>query len=304
MFDKNVILSARYIDFINKLDLLVRNLLFSDDGFIQLESKNAIDNYEKFIEKFDNEVLNLKKDIDFHNIDSVIQSKKEFFVDELNKHYKIQFEFWAMDVYQNFIQNSLILASISKDNDEKLFEIYNKAQEAINWISKIKKYNELQFKALILKFEEDFKSAISKQDSDYLNNATPKKDYKLFLKLRNLILDDLDEFNKLDLSAYKNKLDLKDINILTRYKSLLTTFRKTSLIDELKLVNSAILLQKFDDKQRYDFILQLEDDFNYFYSVNKKIDEKEKTILVKRRMEIFLNDIKKNLDYFKKLVVS
>ena len=79
MFDKNVILSARYIDFINKLDLLVRNLLFSDDGFIQLESKNAIDNYEKFIEKFDNEVLNLKKDIDFHNIDSVIQSKKEFF---------------------------------------------------------------------------------------------------------------------------------------------------------------------------------------------------------------------------------
>ena len=58
---ENIVLSANYLDFINKLDDLLNEILYSSDGYMSLFSKDAVDNYTNYLNKFDHETVKICK---------------------------------------------------------------------------------------------------------------------------------------------------------------------------------------------------------------------------------------------------
>ena len=303
---ENIVLSIKSLDFVNKLDNLIYEILYSSNGYTSLISFEAVEKYKIYLEKFNNEVVKLKNEYEFCEIESIIQEKREIFLNIVNEHYYKQTIFWAEDVYQNIIDNCLFLASINKNDKYYLKILFNRGLFAISWISQIKQIDDFNIDKLILKFKNDFNGALNIKDSDYLpTNIIKKTDKNLLVKLRDLILENEDEFLQLNLSLFQDKITTKDIALLKRYQNGIRTFKKALLIDEIKLIDSAIeILKLSSNEDKYDFLVQIEDDFSAFYFSNKKIDEIDKVNILKKRIALYRDNSKNNVEYYKKMIIS
>ena len=84
----NLAKNIKKVEFINNLDNLINELLYSkNNGYINLSSKEAVDGAIEVIEQFDNEVLKLCDEVDFENLDEIIQEKKNELIYQIKKHY-------------------------------------------------------------------------------------------------------------------------------------------------------------------------------------------------------------------------
>lgn len=304
---RNILESTSYLEFINQLDDLVYDLLYSSDGgYTLLNSKEAIEKANGVIEKFNNETAKILKRVEFKNAQLILNDKKQELLALVKKHYQKEAIVWADAVYADMIENCLLCISINKDNKEAVDKMYNRALCAISWIKEVKALSTEEQNMLIEKFNDDFANALYSNDEEYLPNQNPKKsDALLFLEIRDLILNNEERFTGLDLSQYSHCLSLEDIKQFNKIKNELNTYKKTSIKDEINLIDSAIEILKLqDNEQKYQFIKQIENDFNFFFINNKKLLEEDKIKLIKKRINLF-QDLKNNQkSYYKKLLTS
>ena len=120
-----------------------------------------------------------------------------------------------------------------------------------------------------------------------------------------MILDDSHKFSEINLAQFKTRLSKKDISFLQKCQNDLLTFKKTSLLDELKLIDCAskiLKLNSIDDI--YDFLIQVDDDFNVFYFQNKKISQQDKIDILKKRVKLMQDSSKNNYEFYRTVICS
>lgn len=312
MENKNLIFSTSYLEFINNIDNLVSNLLYSQQGgYTTLASKDAVVSASQIVEKFNREAQKLKKDADFENSDEIIAEKRKDLIKQIKKHYEEQSLVWADEVYQNMLDNCYLQASIHKNDKEMTDKIYARILSGASWISNIHGLSNDEMSELIRKNTIEFQHAMSLEDSDYIpNSESQKTDPSFFLKVRNLILEDSETFLTLDFANYQDKLSQCDINFLNRLRKDLQTCKINCVKDDILLVNTALDVLKIkEDTEKCEFIRQIDNDFSEITASGDKIDEERKITLVKRRMELFKNSLQKNrnfsvCEYFKSRITS
>ncbi len=303
----NILLATNYLDFINQIDALVWELLYSPDGgYTLLSSKDAVLEAQRVVEKYDYESSKIVKKTDFKDAQNIIKDKRKELITQIDKHYQKEALCWADNVYRDLIENCLLCVSINKENKESVDKLYNRALCAISWIKEVKCLNEQEQNALVEKFNDEFYAALYSNDEDnLLNRPAQKTDSALFLELRSLILDDEKSFLSLDLNTLMRDLSQLDMAFFTKLKNDLTTYKKTSIKDEIMLVDSAINVLKLqNNEEKYQFIKQIDDDFLLFLTTNKKIDEEDKISLVKRRIDIYKDRFNKESKYYKNKLTS
>ena len=308
MEENNLVISVYYLEFINNLDKLLWELLYSDNGYINLTSKEAIVEAQKIVERFDFEANKLRKDVDFDKADLIIEEKREEFVEIVKNHYQKQAVIWANDIYENMLDNCLLNVTLHKNNTEMVDKIYNRALSSASWISEVNHFSAEDKKTLFDVLNREFKDAVNSKDDDYIpSTKAEKSDPKLFIELRDYILPQEDKFMSVDFEKLDNSLIDDDIKYLNKIKNDLKTFKRTAIKDEILLVNCAVNLLKlktFEDK--YKFIKEVDGDINVFLFKNKKIEEKDKVEIIKRRIQLFKDY--KNPDeissYYKNLITS
>ena len=98
---QDIINTTSYVEIVNKLDNLINDLLYSkDSGYINLTSKDALDNAQKVIDKFNYETDKISKDSVVDNIGSILSSKKEELIAEVRKHYEKEIRNWAYNIFE------------------------------------------------------------------------------------------------------------------------------------------------------------------------------------------------------------
>lgn len=308
MKENNLVISTYYLEFINNLDKLLWELLYSETGYTNLKGKDAVIEADKILQRFDFEANKLKKEVDFDNADLIIEEKKLEFIEIVKKHYQKQTVFWANNVYENLLDNCLLNATLHKDNSDMADRIYNRALSGVSWICEVNNFSDKEKSMLLDILNTEFKNAMNSKDSDYIPAIKAEKSNpKLFLELRDCALKDEDKFLAVDFKQYESDLNDDDIKYLSKIKNDMKTFKKISAKDDIFLINSAInilKLKSFEDK--YKFIKEVDDDINIFLFKNKKIEEKDKLELIKRRMQLF-KDYKNPEEislYYKNLISS
>lgn len=298
----NVVESVKFLDFINNIDGLIYELLYAQDGYMSYSSKEAIEIAQEFIDKFDSQAEKFKQDIPIKQACEVISEKRSIFIALIEKHYKKQISIWAFDVYENLLSNSLVSLKIFKSDSVQRDLIYKKMLNAITWLCDINSLNEEQKQCLLDKFNEEFYSTLNSTDSEFAIKTQPQfSDIHLYLKIRNLMLLEVDEFISLDLNNFSSKLSMQDINYFNKCKGLLLTSKKTATLDELRLVNSAIdVLGLKENKDIYDFILKIQNDFDSTRLNSKQLNEQDKIEIVKRRVKLFKDSNELTSAYYKK----
>lgn len=300
---KQIIESIRHLEFINNLDNSINKLLYSADfGYINFTSKEALLNFEKYISKFDSECEKISSNTRTPNKDKIIEIKKKEYLTQIKKHFETQTLNWAQEIYQNRIENCLFQAAINKTNQAKLDEIYSNALCAISWIVEVNFLDEANKKTLIDNFNLEFEFALKSNDSNLLAEPNPKtSSFKRFMELFNLIQKDSGEFLNHNLDFENSFLTKEDLASFKQKQADLLTFKKTNVLDEISLINFALEnLNLKKDEQKYQFIKEVENDFNLFISNNKKLDETNKIEIIKRRMNLFYKKDKQ--DYYKKVL--
>ena len=303
----DIVQETKYLELINGIDDIIFDLLYGEEGgYTKLSSKDIVLNSKKIIEKFNYEVQKTVSNSEFSDIDAIINEKREelieFVYDFSNKNKQI----WSQEVFDKFIDNSLLLAKINKNNHNKIEKILDKAYFLINWISDIQGFSLEKNKYLKDDLTKKIKNIISSKDADFLPEVNPDNtDYSVFLKLR----DDLikEEADKINIEEFKNKLSRDDFNYFNKILNELKGFKKTQVLDDILLINTALsIIKTRTDKEKYDFIKEVDGDITIFLMKNKKIDEDEKLAVIKRRMKLFEDFSHRNTtsDYFKKLLTS
>jgi len=308
MEENNIVISTCYLEFINNLDNLLWELLYSQSGYMNLKSKEAVIEANKILERFDFEANKLKKDVDFEKADEIIEEKREEFIEIVKNHYQKQAVIWANDIYENLLDNCLLNVTLHKNNPDMVDKIYNRALSGVSWISEVNKFSAEDKKILSDILNKEFKNALNSKDSDFVPLLKAEKsDPKLFVELRELVLKDENKFVSADFEKFSSNLAQDDILFLNKIKNDLKTFKRTSAKDDILMINSAINLLKlrnFEDK--YKFIKEVDGDINIFLSKNKSIDEKDKIEIIKRRLQLF-KDYKNPEEvssYYKNLIIS
>ncbi len=304
----NLAKNIKKVEFINNLDNLINELMYSkNNGYINLSSKEAVDGAIEVIEQFDNEVLKLCDEVDFENLDEIIQEKKNELIYQIKKHYYSQVTIWANEVYENIINNALLSISVNKTNKSYIDKIYNRGLCAISWYCGVINLNKKEQTNLIKDFNEQITKALNSKDSDFIQQELKTKtNSKYFLELRKLILNDEDKFLSLKLDT-TDKLSKEDIVYFKKIQTELNTYKKNFIKDTIILINSAIeSLNLKDENKTVDFIKQVENDFRYYISQNSKLEFENQIELIKKRMQIFQEFNLKNQkgNYFKKLINS
>ncbi len=293
---QNIINSVGFIEVINKIDNVINELLYSENsGFINLTSKDALDNSQKVLEKFNFEADKILKESSFSNLNEIINEKREEFLYQIQKHCTKEVQTWVDEVFNNMVDNCLLNISINLDNKELLEKNQNRIFSAIDWISKIKNYSRDEKNKLISSLNGKLKKALNSKDIDFVEKDNPyNSDYKLYFELRNLITTNTKKFLELDFNDFKLKLSAKDILYFQKIQSRLNS-NKTSVLDEINLVDYAIKsLNLADENKKYELINNIQDDFNLIKDNNyQEMIEK-----VKNRIEKFKNE----QDYYKKLL--
>lgn len=293
MDKNNIISSISYLDFVNKINCLINELLYSKTGYVFLKSKEAIFKAKHVLEKFTVESNKLRKDVSLEAADKIIKLKKIDLFNLVKKHYDSQIPIWAQEVFDDLIDNLLLDLSLNKD---KAQNIYHEIINLINWLSSIKKFDKITYQAILNENIQKFQKALNSKDEDYLNQISEQKtDINQFVKIWNMILDDREKFLKIELS----NLSINDVKYFNNIKNKLSNYKKTSIIDEIQLIKTAITsLNLRENRSIYDFISSVDNDFMCHLEQNKIIKEEDKIRLIKRRMRLFedKNNIK---NYFK-----
>ena len=121
----NLLSGISYVEFINNIDNLINELLYSpDNGYTALYSKNAVMSAQKVLDKFNHESQKLKRQVDFPDSDKIIDEKRADLIKQIKKHYEAQQLAWADEVYGNMLENCFLQASIFKDDKEVKDKIY------------------------------------------------------------------------------------------------------------------------------------------------------------------------------------
>ena len=299
--EQNVAKSIVYLEFINSITSLTNNLLYSQqDGYYSWSPKDAILNFENIVKKFDSEALKLVKNVNYSDVEDVINTKKVYLIKEIQKHYDVQILLWADQVYNDFVENLLFELSIDKTKSQ---EIYNQLIQAINWLCEVKKISIEAHQTILNEITFKFNNVLKSNDSDYLPlNTINKSNPDEFCYLWNLILENLNEFLSEDLLQYQTKLTIEDIRYFENIKIKLQSCKKTVTLDEINLIVSAMEIAKIDvAESKYEFIKQVHFDFVAFLEQNKTITEEDKVRLIRRRIELFTDKSTKGKNYFKKL---
>lgn len=303
---KNIIMSAEYLEFINKLDNIAYEILYSDEnGYINLTSKEAVFEAKNKILEFEKKIEILKKDVFFENSGDIIKSKREKLAKEVKKHYEKQALLWCEEIYEETIENILTEILINKDDKETIDINFQKALSLISWIVEVKGLNEYEENLLLNDFNQKFDKTLKNKRVDFVSKMPEKSDESLFLKFYNLIISNEEEFLNIIFEEYSQKLITLDINYLKQLQNELKTYKNTQIKDEILIILSGVdILNLKNDKDKYDFILQVRNDFSSFKFENKKITKEDKISLVKTRIQIFKENLnsKNSLNYFKKLI--
>ena len=305
--ETKTLFNINYIEKINEIDNLIFEFLYSQNGFTKLEGKIAIEKINEYIQKFNFKFEKILKNIP-QDFQENFKNKKEEFYQLLKLHYKQELIKYAQDVYENFIKNSIIQVWIYKNNSKKLNEIFNNGLKIISWFCEIKKENKAN---LIENFKKEFNKALISNEKDLIEVQTIKTDENFFLEIRNKILNKTQEFLELNLDEFYQKLNKKDLYFFKKIQQKLKTSFSNSIKDEIILLNSCLeILNLKTNFDKYNFLISAQNDFEVYYSLNKKINEDDKINLLKRRMKIFEKDNKepsKNQNakkYFTKLLTA
>ncbi len=303
----NLAKSIRNLEFINNLDNLINELLYSKEkGYVNLNSKQAIDEAINVVEEFDNEAIKLCDDIDFENLDEIIQEKRNELIYQIKKHYNSQAAIWAKEVYENIISNLALYVSINKTNKNYTDKIYNRGLCAISWYSGVMNLDKKVQTELIKDFNKKIINALNSKDNDFLKQKPKiKTDSKYFIELRKLILENEEKF--LSLNFDTKKLSNEDITYFKKIQNELNTYKKNFIKDTIILIDCAIeSLNLKNEDTTIDFIKQVENDFRYYISQNSKLELENQLELIKKRMQIFQDNNSKNAknNYFKSLINS
>lgn len=305
---KSIVDSINCVDFLNKIDNLIFKMLYDEkDGYVLMQSKDAIDKAQNYVEKFDSQLDEIIQNQDLNSVKLLVEEKRSEFLSKIREHYIVQTMKRADEVYENMEENSLLGAYINKNHKEMLDKIYNRMLCAISWLANVKKLDENQKENIFQNFKVKFQNSINSKDSDFLNQFSNRTtDYKVFFQVFNLILDDEEKFLSLDLkNRYLNNLSNEDLNYLFLIQNNLKTYKNSSKKDELALIRATIEISNLkDEKEKYSLLKAIDNDFKNYFSENKKLDETERIKLAKKRLDIILKHKKSNCEYYKKLLSS
>ncbi len=300
---KNALNSVACVEFVNKIDSLANELLFSQNGFIYLKSKNAFISRQFFIDKFLYEANKLKNELNFSDSNNYIATVKKRFEVILNKHCSSQFYIWAYDVFDEFVENSLFSLSLNKKNVDF---IRLKLSNALDWFASVVKLNDDKKTIIKKQIENKLSSTLNSSDMDYypkqIEDITNPND---FIKIWELICDDISNVANIDLLSDEFKLSQDDVKYFQNFQNKLNGHKRTSLCDEIMLINTAIEYLKIaDNADKYEFIKSLNNDFINHLEANKILNEEDKIKLVKRRISLFSDKKSDTSNYYKKLISS
>ena len=309
MNNENLLTSISYLEFINNIDNLVFDLLYSpNNGFMGLLSKNAVTSAQGYLEKFNHEAEKIKRQVDFNNADKIIEDKKNDLIKQIKKHYNIQVVAWADEVYQNMIENCFLQASAFRDDKDIQDKIYAKILSCVSWMANIHNLTDDEMSKIIKINLDKFYRALNSNDSDFIPKASIQKtDPNSYLEIRDLILKDKDKFLTIDFNSLNDKLDSSDIQKFNRIKNDIQTSKINSIKDDILLINSAIDVLKIkNNDEKYNFIKLVENDFYNSDVQTDNLDENKKIELIKRRMKLFKNSLNNDSisEYFKSRITS
>ncbi len=309
MNNENLLTSISYLEFINNIDNLVFDLLYSpNNGFTGLLSKNAVTSAQGYLEKFNHEAEKIKRQVDFNNADKIIEDKKNDLIKQIKKHYNIQVVAWADEVYQNMIENCFLQASAFRDDKDIQDKIYAKILSCVSWMANIHNLTDDEMSKIIKINLDKFYRALNSNDSDFIPKASIQKtDPNSYLEIRDLILKDKDKFLTIDFNSLNDKLDSSDIQKFNRTKNDIQTSKINSIKDDILLINSAIDVLKIkNNDEKYNFIKLVENDFYNSDVQTDNLDENKKIELIKRRMKLFKNSLNNDSisEYFKSRITS
>ena len=295
---KDIILSSNYLDVINKIDSLIFEITYGENGYLALTSKGALEEYSKVVEKYKYEIEKITKYKDIKILEEVIKSKEEYFFNLLKEHYNKQAIIWAQDVYDDLITNAKISISLNKDDTRNFIECLNIGKKATTWICQIKNLSLKDEEKIFEKFLNDCKATMNSQDSDFIPKIKHvKTSPEIFMEFFNLASSKPDEFILANLLDKNDVISKEDLAILNKIREKLKTQKRTLQIDELKMINCAIdLISLKKNEEKYDFSNnQLK---------NQEISEEEKIKILKRRMQIFSENTKNKNNYYVNLLTT
>ena len=282
-----MIKSTDYIDFINCLDDLINELLYSrESGYINKPSKEALKAAQSVVDKFNFESDKISKHYTVTDSVGIISQKRDELIKEIKKHYFAQSKKWAYDVFSKNLENNLLKLSVYKNDKNDTKRIYDNLSCLVGWFSSLNNLSSIQTKALFAEIDKKFQNTLKTKDSDYIYRQNPlKSDFESFFKLVNLILVDVNAFLSFDLTQLQTRLSIKDIYYFNKLKGRIKA-NESEVVDEINLINYALKqlnLKSLSDK--YSFVSQIRDDL----SLTKIDDEVQKVEVIKRRMKIFKN---------------
>lgn len=300
----NLVLSISYLEFTNKITSLINELLYSpNDGYMFLNSKDAVVGIDILLKKFNYEAQKIEKEYNFSDSNDFVKQKKNELLQIAKEHYEKEIINWADDVFDELADNILFKLANDKINAQMY---YLNLCDAIEWLAKIKNFNKEEKNSILQNYKIKFEKALKTNISNFIPKKNPaKSDTDEFIRLWKLVLLDKDEFLEQNFDDLTLKLTNDDITFFNSIKNKIQNSIQNQIIDEIYLINSAIENCKLKKNvEIYDFIKMIQTDFNLFFEQNKKINEEDKIKLTKRRMALFLDKNKESKEYFKKLITS
>ena len=291
---KNIIKSTNFLDFVNNMDDLALEILYDpDSGYVNLTSKRAIDEAQNKLKYFDENIEKLIEKTNLDNTDKIIKEKREFLISVIKKHYKEQALVWCDEVYRNSMENCKTIIALNKDNKQIADNTFQKAIAMISWLSDIKKLSTKEENILFEQFNKELDEIIKSNGYKLLKPRT-KSDETVFLDLFNKIKDR--DFTNMDINSYSEDLTRYDLNYFKQIQTDLSTYKSTSIKDEIDIIQGAFsILNLKDNKEKYEFLKEVINDFMSFKAQNKKLSQEDKIHLIKHRVLIF----KDRINYFK-----
>lgn len=304
---EKLINSINYVEYSNKIEKILFEFLYStQNGYTNLKSKNAIENVQKYLEKFDLELDKLNNQYQIKNNDKLAFNIRKDYIRELKKHYEKSVEEWLDVTFEEKIENILFKVSLNKNNLTIIDSSYNKLLCLIGWYSKAKEYNLDEEKMLISKINKKFKNALRENFKNLLPKQNPQNSNEnVYFKLRHVLRNSKDDFLKLDVNDFVEELTKEDLSYFNIAKQLVLNNDIGRLYDEIDLIDASFeIAQIKDEKEKYNFLKQIKNDFKNFKNENKTLKEEDKVQIIKRRIAILKEgkSSKNNCKYFKTIL--
>lgn len=303
MLTDDILKSAQYYNFVDKINSLSNELLYGKSGYLLLKSFEAIKNKDVFVQKFNFEANKIKNEYNYSDSLNYVDFKKKSFISSLEKHFQDELYVWIDEIYENLCENYLLELSINKTLAQEIFSILS---DILNWYCSIKNIDDSKINDIKKQLNLKFQSALKSQDIDYLNSLEQVQTKpKVFIDLWKKILNSPDEFVDLNLNQFLDDLSKNDINFFNSIKQKLFSFKREVVLDEINLIEfmlSEFKIDSFDEK--YQIIQSIYRDFSVKQIENKTLSEEDKIKIIKRRLEIAFDRKNKTSNFYKKVTSS